>query len=521
MKDWLEQNREKVMYGLVIIVLLLMIAIFSTRDTMSKRISGLNEEKWALEEAAAAKDKELAELRAKEGESKTEIAKLGAANGEMAGRITSLDLAMSDARLETGRLDLIVSLRQKTVENLRNEIGGLKRSEAESGERISRLLEENAAAEAKIARLNETLISLRGAESPEAALPAVPDADSTVAIKISDASSLASAASGLSKTIKELSKLNPNAREAEGVISAMEFLAGFAGTAGELSLLVTPSEDPGIYMAFLADGDAFDKFMSRPHGTFYAQYKFDEWSDGNEGKGWTFSASRGATPDLYIKKIPAGARSLVLIARHKEEIASMTETASGSSPRFEAGRMTSGADYYQIKFKDGFKVGDILDAFSFDENLRSSMREIMGDADRVLWTVTECSWTRDGDTVNFESYSDIFKLNPQLAASRRTGGGPIAIMGEGDLAYFVSVDTGVLMSYLFLGSGDPAGKLIEIMGGRGGLAPISDDDVREILTNSTLSVVCAADGGKISTAYLELDTDSPGTADKLFSLAHG
>ena len=176
MNEWIKKNQEKVIYGLAILAVVLLVAILSTRSSMTQEIDRLSQANAALEADSAARDKILGEEREKLEEltrnleaTKAEAAKLSseaehmtAANEELSGKVKSLEVSLSDARVELDRLDFVALLRKKNAENLKNEVDLLKRAETGWEEVMAKLRSEADLAAARVKELEDTVKSLGG-----------------------------------------------------------------------------------------------------------------------------------------------------------------------------------------------------------------------------------------------------------------------------------------------------------------------------------------------------------------------
>ena len=349
----------------------------------------------------------------------------------------------------------------------------------------------------------------------ENALPAVPDASGTIAFKLSDASSLAALTTDVLQAYAGFSKFGGVPDTTAKLASSLEMIREFALAASEMSLLITPSDTPSVYLSLFVNEEAFDNFVS-------GRREFERWPGApSEGTGWTLKIETPAYRSdqaLYILKLHSGRRTMVLISDNARGVADMANAALGISPGFKAERVTAGDSYYQIKFRDGVTVGDIIEHFTFNKNSRGLMETLAADLEYVLWSRVECSWTLDGETLSMESYSDMFQLNNDLAARKATVE-TADIFGEGDLAYFFSVDADFLLRFIFLGANDPVGFLFSLAGDD--FPPLfSERELRKIVDSGVLSIVCVADGPSISTAYLLLESEAPEVVDKLFSLSY-
>ncbi|MCL2684068.1 MAG: hypothetical protein FWE55_02385, partial [Synergistaceae bacterium] len=153
MHEWIKKNHVKVVYGLALLSLILLVALYSTHDTSSKEITRLQRINAGLDADSAAKDKVIEDDRNRYDElsqnleaSKAETAKLneeikqlGTANGELAGNVKSLEASLADAKFEIDRIDFVALLRKNNVEKLRNEVALLKRAESDAKFEIDRI----------------------------------------------------------------------------------------------------------------------------------------------------------------------------------------------------------------------------------------------------------------------------------------------------------------------------------------------------------------------------------------------
>jgi len=156
MNEWIKKNNAKVIYGLAVLVVILLIWVFSARSTSSREIARLGNANSALATESAAKDKEIGEAKDKIDELTRdfdasvaevvrftdEIAKLTADNSELSGNVTALDASLSDTKVELDRFEFVALLREKSLEDLRNEVAVLRRVEVESKEEAEKLTAE-------------------------------------------------------------------------------------------------------------------------------------------------------------------------------------------------------------------------------------------------------------------------------------------------------------------------------------------------------------------------------------------
>ena len=177
MNEWIKKNQEKVIYGLAIIAVILLIAIFTARSSMMQEIDRLSTANTTLEADSAAMDKTIGEERKKLEEltgnldaSKAEAAKLSsdiervtADNAELSGKIKSLEASLSDAGVEIDRLDFVALLRKKNADNLKNEVAVLLREKAGLEDVMAELRREAELTGVRVKELEDTVKSLGGA----------------------------------------------------------------------------------------------------------------------------------------------------------------------------------------------------------------------------------------------------------------------------------------------------------------------------------------------------------------------
>ncbi|MDR1509122.1 MAG: hypothetical protein LBS53_05750 [Synergistaceae bacterium] len=527
MKEWLEHNHEKIIYGLAAIAALLLIVLFSVRNSMSGDIARLSEANNALE-AAAAKNAEELEERGSEIEnlkrdldgSKAEINRLAAENGEMTSQIASLDASLGGERKKAARLADAAAIRREVMENMRNDIAELRRAKRDAEERNKELELEKSSSDAKIRKFGESLKIYEGPARAEDALPSVSGSEPAIVVTLSDASFLRTLSRAVSLAFTKLSGMDAGEDDFRQLSSVISLFEEFTASAREASLLFIPSDDPDVYFSLFADEDKFDKFIESLSAADLDPLVLERRSVLFAADAWGLLEGPDREPLFYIAKRPAGGKTLVLMARSEDAIAEMFMASAGVSPRFEVLRATSGPNYWQMKFPDGFKVGDWLDLFSFDYDLRDIMSSFYGNKEQVLWTVSEFSWTSSGNIVSFEGYSDVMKQNPKLFPAKNIPGRQAEIFGKGDLAYYVSFDAGFLLNCVFLGDETAKDAFFGYLGRN--LASddfLSEDELRRIVTDSRLSIVCVADGGDVSAAYVMLENEAEKIIDKIFSFA--
>jgi chromosome segregation ATPase len=177
MNGWIKKNHEKVIYGLAILAVILLIAIFSTRNSLSQEIDRLSKANTQLTADSEARDKTIDEEREKLEEltrsleaAKAEASKLSSeieahtvTKAELSDKIKSLESSLSDARVEIDRLDFVALLRKKNADNLSSQVDGLNRVKTEGDKVIAEMKREAESAAARVKELEETVKSLGGA----------------------------------------------------------------------------------------------------------------------------------------------------------------------------------------------------------------------------------------------------------------------------------------------------------------------------------------------------------------------
>ncbi|MDR0651746.1 MAG: hypothetical protein LBG12_00420 [Synergistaceae bacterium] len=574
---WLEKNYKAAVGGLVIVILLLAAAFASSRSTASKEIAGLNETKASLEATVESREKELEETRALAAEleksdeqAKSEIAALTESNGKLEERIASLSGELTSADNRIVSLQDSVVIRRKAMANMRADIAALKGETREyvkelneararaaelekSGEQakseIAALTESNGKLEERIVSLQdsvairrkamanmradiaalkgeareylEELEELRGRleeieriTSPrvENAFPASSEALGTVILKLSGLEPLGTIASGLKETVPAIFDGDGD-EEIEEFVSSLEVYEDFFGSVGDVAVLLEMSRRPELYVSFLADAATFHEFISRDSGL----YSFDPWYEQGVG----YYTLRPVEEDVmfYVAERPAGlaeASSLVFMSTTETGIARMTDAYDGVSTRFEMERHTSGENFFQVKLKDGLTFRDIgLSMWSIPglANLWNST------PDKVFWSVIEESWTREGDDIVGETYSDMFERNPEILPPRPENALKRDIYGNGSLAYYVSADFGLLLNMILPGATRLTPEILAFVDTYATFPFVSKKDFTNLLRGGWFSLVCVEKGGRISTAYAALETNVPEAAGALYELA--
>ncbi|MDR3279368.1 MAG: DUF4339 domain-containing protein [Synergistaceae bacterium] len=347
--------------------------------------------------------------------------------------------------------------------------------------------------------------------TPEAALPASDDSETTFFLQLADADTLKAVVRVLSAVAPVFaSKLGEGIRT-DGFADALNVTGDFLDTVNEMAFFASPDQVV-YYASFFADKDAFDSFVSKKAPLLGFERWDTELASGDDAA-WVGPFS-GAAPYIYVLIRPVDTRNLVLAAGSEGGIADMISAFEGKSPRFAVERKTSGDNLFQMKSKKGFSMSNFVDIFGLDDELAS---QLYGNLDKVLWSFTEHSWTSEGNRVDIESFSDLFEKSPEFISNRPKISNPPQILGEGRLVSFNAADIGFVLHCVFPSSADPVGELFKLSGA-GTVPPAIAGDLRAILERSRLSVVCVANEKKLSTAYLLLESDAKESLDKLYAL---
>ncbi|MDR0652076.1 MAG: DUF4339 domain-containing protein [Synergistaceae bacterium] len=349
----------------------------------------------------------------------------------------------------------------------------------------------------------------------EQALPSVNGGDSIV-LKVSDMEILRSLLFGVESAISSLGPGIANEGPVgENILprvkSSIEDLRGLFEMMDEMSVLLAPSDGPAVYASFVGKGGALDIFMSRPQAFFSAR----TWNSDPDGKttGWRISVSPLEDPVLYVLKRPYGERDIVYAARTEEGVEAMLSASRGETGRFIPERATFGRDFLQIKFPNGFTYGAIEKAFP---PLSGTQRIQTARTGKVLWTMSETSWTKEGNVLEYDTYGDFLTRNPGLAANMPKITRETKFLGDGELTCFIAVDAGFMMECVFPGSADPIGETLETFYGRRSKIAAAGDRLEAVLENARLSAVCTEKNGHVQTAYLLLETDEEEPLDEFW-----
>jgi general secretion pathway protein G len=522
--EWLEKHYKAAVGGLVIVLLLLAAAFASSRSAASKDIAALNEAKASLEEIIANHGRELDDARGrvagleKSGEaSKSKMAELTKTNKQLEERIASLSEALASADKKIVSLRDSVDIRRKAMANMREDIAALKGEAREFLEAKASLEETIANRERELEEARGRLEELEKTSSPEVedALPSSSKAFGTVTLKLSDLKPFGTIASELKKVVSTISDLAKN-ENIDDILSGLTAYEDFFGAVRDVAVLFEiDKRRPELYVSFLADSAKLGAFIARDSSV----YNIEPWYE----KGVGYYTLRPAGDDagrevwFYAATRPAGTSSLVFMTTEEDSISLMTNAYDGVSPRFEMERHTSGENFFQVKLKDGLTYRDIAQSmwqFPALANLWNST------PDKVYWSVIEESWTQEGDDISVETYSDMLERNPEILPPRPENALKREIYGDGSLAYYVSVDFGMLLNMILPGATSLTPGIVALVDRYTPIPFISKEDFRDLLRGGRLSLVCVEKEGRVSTAYAALETNVPSAAGALYLLAN-
>ncbi|MDR1580836.1 MAG: hypothetical protein LBS35_10810, partial [Synergistaceae bacterium] len=180
----------------------------------------------------------------------------------------------------------------------------------------------------------------RASYTSEAALPSVPDAEYTAAMKLTDMGSFKSIITGVSSLVSDFQPILDGGT-ASNIRSLLDSLNALLDTVTEMSVLVTPGQlSPAVYVSLLVDGAAFSRIMAEMPNEFLAVEKWDSGIKGSEG--WSIKNANGFA--LYVLKRDGAENSQVLAAGAEEAVSAMISAADDKSRRFSPERMTSGVN---------------------------------------------------------------------------------------------------------------------------------------------------------------------------------
>ncbi|MDR3164740.1 MAG: hypothetical protein LBU13_04105 [Synergistaceae bacterium] len=540
MQEWLEKNYKIAVGGLIVVIMVLAAAFASSRNTAAKEIAGLNKEKTSIEATAASQEKELeetrnrlAELERSARQAKSEIASLTESNGKLNENIISLTDTLTSADKRIASLQDSVDIRRKAMANMREDIADLKRKARESIKEIGSLKEENAvlnetktsldaavkSSEKKLEETRTRVTELEKVSLPRAenALPASSGSLGAVMLKLSDLAPFGAITSELKEALPSFSGIVGNKENFDSFVSSLDAFEDFFGAVRDVAVLIEMNGRSEIYASFSADAVKLGEFMSRNSSL----YNFDPWYPGfaEGGAGYKLRPAGDKAVDdvwFYVLVRPAGASSLVFAATKEDAVSHMADAYDGVSPRFESERHTTGENFVQVKLRDGITYRDIGQSMW---NMPALANLWNSTPDKIFWSVVEKSWAHEGSDIVSETYSDMFERNPEMLPPRPENAWKSVIYGDGNLAYYVSADFGMLLNMLMPGATSLTPEILALLDTYAALPVISKEDFKDLLRGGRLSFICVEKDGRVSTAYAAIETNVPNAADALYKLA--
>ncbi|MDR1650848.1 MAG: hypothetical protein LBR87_03595 [Synergistaceae bacterium] len=335
---------------------------------------------------------------------------------------------------------------------------------------------------------------------PEVSIPGVSDRDSYVYAKVADTESLSSSISFLSEAILKMtgSEVPAIAADFAGedvrkTLALLGMMKGLADTSSQIAVCAASGDVTELYASLFVDGGKFDAFVASSDS---ASFRFEEWATdkaGPEGRAWVRKSAGSKTPDLYITKRDLGDRSLVNVSASEAGIDSMNAAASDASKRMSADRVTEGPNFAMVKFREPMTVRGL--------SVGSS----------------ETSWSAGENRVNIQSYSDVYAGIAAKMSSRDFSPSRTPMLGDGELALYVSLDPLFYSHLIFPGEEDPMRRVLSVYGGS--IPENLAGEFKTILENSRLSVVVTTKDNLPNTVYAVLDTAAVESVDRLFGLA--
>ena len=424
--------------------------------------------------------------------------------------------ALASADKKIASLRDSVDIRRKAMANMREDIAELKGEVRESLEEIEAFNKAKTFQEAALDSLEKELEELKKISSPrvEDALPPSSEALGTVILKMSGLEPFGTIASELKEALPALSGIARNDKKFGEFISVLGTFGDFFGAVRDAAVLLEIDRRPELYVSFLADAAKFGEFVSRDSGL----YSFEPWYEKGVGYYTLRPVGENSVEKVwfYVAVRPVGASSLVFMTTREDAISRMTDAYEGVSPRFETERRTSGENFFQVKLKDGLTYRDIgLSMWNAPAlaNLWNST------PDKVLWSVIEESWTREGGDIVGETYSDMFERNPEMLSPRPKNALKGDIYGDGSLAYYAAADFGLLLNMILPGATSLTPEILALADTYAAFPFFSKEDFTNLLRGGWLSLVCVEKDDRVSAAYALLETNIPSAANALYKLA--
>jgi hypothetical protein len=342
--------------------------------------------------------------------------------------------------------------------------------------------------------------------SPEYAIPSVPPEGEMMVVKIADTRPLRKIVPYVSMFLETASgdvtqadsRLNRLNREniAKG-LSFLDRMNDFLDATESLAFYVTSGDR--FYASLSVDGDKFDKFAASGGGGLMKREKWDISPNTNVSSrrdAWILKPSLPgiAKEPFYMTQWNAGKRDVVNIASGLEEIGKMTEAAENPEKRLRVTRSTEGENFVSVNLAEPMKIRD---EFSFSQ--------------------AETSWSVKDNKLEIRSYFDIYAPIAARLAERTFAPVAVPLLGDGEVAFFASVDPAFCISVSFPTEPDPIKKTLDLWGAS--IPSQFTANIEDILRNCRISAVIVAKDQAIDTAYLVIEAEARDTLEKLYELA--
>jgi hypothetical protein len=288
----------------------------------------------------------------------------------------------------------------------------------------------------------------------------------------------------------------------------LEGLSDLLKSAEDVSFLGSPSKGE-FYLSMRARDGALDAFISRP-GPLFEATAWDSVAAGE--RGWLLR-SPFAGGSIYVIEAPAPFEGLsfVYAAASGESVRKMLMAADGRHPAHSPDRATRGDNFAQVKLSGGLTnrmAANIIQAGA-GTNPASAR-----DPNRLLYKFAETSWSEGGGELSVDAYSDLLSYHPEFVDFRPKTATEPELRGDGEIVFFAAFDAGLIASTeLFDLVAD--GIVSEIFGGP--LARDTANALRRSLRSGRVSLACAERGGRVSAAYIILETDAFDALDSFYN----
>ena len=335
--------------------------------------------------------------------------------------------------------------------------------------------------------------------SPSDAIPQVEGVSAYMLIEADDARSLHSVLSFLPDLLDKMGRLpmleGIPGTDAGKTAEAIDFLVkmrDLADASDAMTLYVTSSDVPGIFVSMFVDDKKFDPLMTNAERQLA---ETEEWTDREgEGGAWILRPTAGGIDALYVTRLHIGNTSVVNISNEEKGIQAMSTAAADPSKRLKLERLTEEPNFIRIKL---------------DEPVEMEGQKL---------SETELSWSRSDERVSIRWFSDMFdNISDRIEGVDFTPKAP-PVMGNGELAILASVDPMFLVHTILPNEDDPAKAFFERFGG--GIPAQFAGDLEAILRQCRMSAAVVTSGDTVCTAYLTIDTAAEAALDKLYGIAN-